>query len=378
MKKTISYSALLFACMTFSLPSKAQLLNFKKKKGEEKTETPAKNNNSVTNNNKKSQTLKIVGEDMIDLKFTEDEQGISGVYYYKDEQFGGVYPAKIQMKLCEGKSEVKGAENMPACIMMNLEMVAKYGQFDKPEVMKRKYEGNYAYAANWERKNEFTFQGGGIVVYTLAPGVLLLPPDNMRSSFCCRNSIEKKTDDSWDYLAKNSLILVKNKEDISKWEKVDVSLLKEKITAQSNQIFAIYTEQENNKTAQTEMPAIGKLNTKFIQDRALKTYDEKYGPINKGWKHHYMYVHGNEWVNKKAKDKNGVLRDTHRELQVVIVRTSPSGECRADLMFYVELFENGKYNTATGRVTGPVSYIGMPGGTILCSKVEEFRSKLAK
>ena len=185
-------------------------------------------------------------------------------------------------------------------------------------------------------------------------------------------------DDLWQDLAKSSSILVKNKEDLGKWDNVDVNLVKEKVTAQHNQILAIYDEQKNNRTSKTEMPTIGKLNTKFIQDRALKTYNEKYESINKGWKHHYMYVHGNEWVNKKAKDRNGILRDTHRELQVVIVRTSPSGECRADLMFYVELFENGKYDAANGKVTGPVSYIGMPGGIIPCPKVEEFRSKLTK
>lgn len=381
MKKTLFHSAFMLACIAISLPSEAQLPSLKRKKKEEKTETPAQNNNNSNGaaNNQKSQGLKIVGEDLIDLKFTEDEQGISGVYYYQNKRFGGVYPAKIQMKLCEGKSKVKGAENMPTCVMMNLELVGKFGQFDKPEAMKREYEGNYAYAANWERKNPFTFKSDSSVpFYTLAPGVLLFPPDNMSSSLCCENSIKEMRDELWEYLAKSSSILVKNKEDLGKWENVDVNLVKEKVAAQHNQILDIYSEQKNNRTAKTDMPAIGKLNTKFIQDRALKTYSEKYNPINKGWKHHYMYVHGNEWVNKKAKDRNGILRDTHRELQVVIVRTSPSGECRADLMFYVELFENGKYNAANGKVTGPVSYIGMPGGVIPCQKVEEFKSKLAK
>ena len=82
-------------------------------------------------------------------------------------------------------------------------------------------------------------------------------------------------------------------------------------------------------------------------------------------------------VNKKKYLPNGQQVESHRELHVVIVRKNPQGQCKADLMYYVEIFENGKYNPE-GKVTGPVSYIGMPGGYLPCEKAAAFKSKLAK
>lgn len=216
-------------------------------------------------------------------------------------------------------------------------------------------------------------------MFQIEPGVIFMSPSNYTGVIIGTEPSFKKDDFNWKYYVEYGTFYVKNKDDLKKWtysEEV-VDKVKTAIAELSESINSIYSEVESKRNANNEMPSMGKLNSKFIQDRALKTYKEKYDPIHKGWTADYMYVHGNEWVNKKKYLPNGQQVESHRELQVVIVRKNAQGQCKADLMYYVEIFENGKYNPE-GKVTGPVSYIGMPGGYLPCEKAAAFKSKLAK
>lgn len=331
----------------------------------------------LENARNKHKQMTIIGEELIGSAVMEDPYGVSGIYYTMNTEYNILYVAKIEVKVSETKSTAKGAGEFPEYLEFKYDIPYKENASDKGT-----HTLGYAYAQSLVEKGELFYSSDYNIppIFQLAPGVLLKVPSNTSSHFGGTLAPVNKPDYDWAYLAKSGTFYVKDKEEAANWgnNPETTEIIKTKVMEHYQSVQGIYQKAEAKKNANTEMPAMGKLNTKFIQDRALKTYNEKYNSINKGWTHHYMYVHGNEWVNKKARNKFGELADTHRELQVVIVRTSPSGECRADLMYYVELYQDGKYNAAEGKVTGPVSYIGMPGGILPCEKSEAFKSKLAK
>lgn len=346
--------------------AEAQLLKKLKDAAQGKTPPPSEQKKGT----------KLKGEDLIDKTFTEDQYGISGIYYYQNTS--GIFPAKFDLSISDEKSTDKGAEDMPA--FARLKYSIAYEERGNTKVNEDDRLSYYVHAYNLMTYKELYFESGGFApIFQLAPGVFLKVPGNTSTSFSGSDaSVNRYNDEDWKYLAEYGTIYVKEKADLSKWSSPDIDLIKTKVMDHVNKVQETYAMVNAKKNSKTEMPSVGKLNSKFIQDRALKTYKEKNDPINKGWTHHYMYVHGNEWVNKKKYNAVGVLVDTHRELQVVIVRTSPQGECRADLMYYNELYVNGKYDAANGLVSGPVSYIGMPGGVLPCEKATAFKSKLAK
>lgn len=361
--------ALLFMGVFFLVgnqTAEAQLLKKLKDAAEGKTPPPSEQ--------KKGKKLK--GEELIDKNFTEDEYGISGIYYYQNS--AGIFPAKFDLSISDKKSTDKGAEDMPA--FAKLKYSIPYEERGNLKVKDDDRESYYVHAYNLMTYKELYFESGGFApIFQLAPGVLMQVPGNTSTSFSGSEApVFRYEDKDWTYLAEYGTFYVKNKEDLANWNAPDINLIKTKVMDHVNKVQETYAMVNAKKNSKTEMPSIGKLNTKFIQDRALKTYKEKYDPINVGWTHHYMYVHGNEWANKTKFNQYGVKVESHRELQVVIVRTSPKGECRADLMIYVEPFASGKYDAQSGYIMGPASYIGMPGGILPCEKTTAFKSKLAK
>lgn len=320
---------------------------------------------------------KILGEGIISTNFTADEFGISGNYYRKSKSTGNVYLNLFELSVCTEKSDAKGAQDLPACLKLKMELSVLYSSGDVKAESSSGDLWDYAHPTYLTRTKQLFFRNSGNVsnIFSIEEGVLYVAPSNMNSAFTGQVNWDNM---DWDYLLEEGRFYVKNKDDLDKWANPDKDAFKKTIREHVEGINAVYKEVEDKKKAGTAMPTIGKLNTKVLQDQAFRTYVAKYESINKGWTHQYCYVHGNEWQVKQAKDNTGKLYDHHRELQVVIVRTSPSGECRADLMYYVEMYENGKPNPATGKVTGPVSYIGMPGGPVPCDKASAFKTGLAK
>lgn len=374
MKKQIA--ALFIGAFTLALvPSaEAQLLKKLVNSGsgqDNKEQTPKENGKQDKGGSK------IIGEGLISTGFTADEFGISGNYYRKAKSSGNVYINLFELSVCTEKSDAKGAQDLPACLKLNIVKPKLYASGNVESESSSGEVWDYAHPTYLTRTKQLYFRNSGNVssIFSIEEGVLYELPNNMSSSF----SGEVNWDNiNWDYMLESGTFYVKNKDDLDKWANPDKEAFKKKIREHVEGVNAIYKEIEAKKKAGTAMPSIGKLNTKVLQDQAFRTYVAKYESINKGWTHQYCYVHGNEWQVKQAKDNTGKLYDHHRELQVVIVRTSPSGECRADLMFYVEMYENGKPNPATGKVTGPVSYIGMPGGPVPCDKATSFKAGLAK
>jgi hypothetical protein len=318
---------------------------------------------------------KMIGDKEISDEFTTDEYGLNGIYYAQTKN--GITKNKFQFEVCKDKSTAKGAENMPGCLFFHYEIPESNSNISKGKF----HNDGYAHPENLIRTKSLYFAGNYFGdMFQIEPGVILMSPNNAKGAIGGAEPWYKKDNFDWKYFIEYGFFYVKNKEDLKKW--TYSAEVEDKVRTALNElnesISSIYSEVEGKKNANNEMPSMGKLNSKFIQDRALKTYKEKYEPINKGWTHDYMYVHGNDWVNKKKYLPNGQQVESHRELQVVIVRRNPQGQCKADLMYYVEIFENGKYDAANGKVTGPVSYIGMPGGYLPCEKSEAFKSKLAK
>jgi hypothetical protein len=332
-------------------------------------------NSSQSNATGKSSSGPLIGASEINDEFIVDEFGLNGIYYTQMNR--GISKNKFQFEICKDKSTAKGAQNMPGCIFFNYEIPETNTTIWKNKVS----NDGYAIPESLLRTKRLYFAGQGYGdMFLIEPGVIFMSPSNWKGVIeSIEPQFKKEGFNLKDYINSGSFY-VKNKDELNKWvyspeveEKVRTAM-----TELTESISSIYAEVEGRRNANNEMPSMGKLNTKFIQDRALKTYKEKYDPINKGWTHDYMYVHGNEWVNKKKYLPNGQLVESHRELQVVIVRKNPQGQCKADLMYYVEIFENGTYNAAQGKVTGPVSYVGMPGGYLPCEKAEAFKAKLAK
>lgn len=317
----------------------------------------------------------MIGASEINDEFTADEYGLNGIYYAQTKK--GISKNKFEFELCKDKSKAKGADGMPACIFFKYEIPESNSTIWRNTVNN---EG-YAHPESFLRTKRLYFSGQGYGdLIQIEPGVIFMSASNWKGVIIGTEPSFKKEDFNLkDYINSGSFY-VKNKEDLKDWTYSEVieEKVKNAMTEAMETINSIYSEVEGRRNANNEMPSMGKLNTKFIQDRALKTYKEKYDPINKGWTADYMYVHGNEWVNKKKYLPNGQLVESHRELHVVIVRKNPQGQCKADLMYYVEIFENGKYNEANGKISGPVSYMGMPGGYLPCEKTTAFKSKLAR
>lgn len=346
--------------------AEAQLLKKLKDAAEGKT--------SSTPNSSKGSS-KMIGESEVSNDFVVDEYGFNGIYYSQTKN--GIIKTNMQFEICKEKSKAKGAEDMQACISLKYEIPETNTTIWRSTV----HNDGYAIPESIKRNNRLYFEGRGYGdIFQIEPGVLFMSASNWKGVISSSDPSFKKENFDFEDYVKSGSFYVKNKEDVNKWTNSPETQekLRTIMTETMETISSIYSEVEGKKNANNEMPSIGKLNSKFIQDRALKTYKEKYDPINKGWTHNYMYVHGNEWVNKKKYLPNGQLVESHRELHVVIVRTNPQGQCKADLMYYVEVFENGKYDAANGKVTGPVSYVGMPGGYLPCEKTTAFKSKLAK
>ncbi len=317
----------------------------------------------------------LIGASEINDEFTPDEYGLNGIYYAQTNR--GILKAKMQFFVCKEFSKAKGAEDLPACLEFKYEI---------PETNTTIWRGSntideYAHPQNLLANKTLFFPSRGMygAIFQLEDGVLFMMDKSYDGFITGIDAKAKEADFDFTSISKSGFFYLKNKEDIKKWTATPEIIAKVKTAIQTalKNVDDVYAVVESKKNAKNEMPSMGKLNSKFIQDRALKTYKEKYDAINKGWTTDYMYVHGNEWVNKKKYLPNGQLVESHRELHVVIVRKNPQGQCKADLMYYVEIFENGKYNPE-GKVTGPVSYIGMPGGYLPCEKAAAFKSKLAK
>ncbi|UPQ80149.1 hypothetical protein M0M57_04775 [Flavobacterium azooxidireducens] len=361
--------ALLFIGVFFLIgnqTAEAQLLKKLKDAAQGKTES--------TSNSKGSS--KMIGESEVSNDFVVDEYGFNGIYYSQTKN--GIIKTNMQFEICKEKSKAKGAEDMPACIVFKHEIPETNSKIWKDS----NAADGYGIPQSVVNTKKLFFPSRGMFgdILYIEPGVLFMSAKNYTGIIGGTEPFIKKDDFNIEDYVNSGSFFVKNKEDLKNWSNsVEIQdKVKNRWIETMENINAIYAEVDGKKNANNEMPSIGKLNSKFIQDRALKTYKEKYDPINKGWTHNYMYVHGNEWVNKKKYLPNGQLVESHRELHVVIVRTNPQGQCKADLMYYVEIFENGKYDAANGKVTGPVSYIGMPGGYLPCEKATAFKSKLAK
>lgn len=309
-----------------------------------------------------------IGDTEFDSEFTEDNFGISGIYYYKG-QFNNkdyYYKTKINyFKISDENSERTGRPD--------------YVEFDM----------NYAYLSStgYPRSDSKSFGFDDIdVAYFLETeklfgsgllqfdnGVIYEVPDNTKVRFGNSKSSAEEYFSDVDYFMNYGKFHSKNKEDLDETPTIEeIKTAYDKALAFRRNIF---DSQEAAKVAKTEMPSISPLNTKALQDKALASYNAKYNSINKGWTHHYMYVHGTEWETYTHRVHGHIL---YRQIPVVIARTNVDGKCKADLMYFKEPYENGSYVASKGHIVGPIAYIGMPGGWLLCEKLEAFKSKLAK
>ncbi len=368
MKKNNLTKSICIVLLTFCTMqiSNAQLLKKLKGAATGKTETAATSKGGS----------KIIGESAISDDVIEDDYGINGIYYAQGKK--GITKNKLEFDVCKDFSKAKGAEDLPACLSFKYEIP----EDDATIWRDTNTIDEYAHPQNLLANKSLFFPARGMfgAIFLIEDGVLFMMNNRDNGFITGTDAQAKNADFDFTNITQSGTFYVKNKESVSNWSATPEVVAKVKVAIQTGlqNVSDVYTVVESKKNAKNEMPAIGKLNSKFIQDRALKTYKEKYDAINKGWTSNYMYAHGNEWVNKKKYLPNGQLVESHRELHVVIVRTNPQGQCKADLMYYVEVFENGNYNAASGKVTGPVSYIGMPGGYLPCEKTVAFKSKLIK
>jgi hypothetical protein len=393
--------------LSFSMPAQAQMLKKLKNKVEkevkkevEKEITGGNTGNESDNNTGNTQTStsgnggegKATGINVFgtapakqefkieDLKtdVTEDEFGISGVYYYLSDG-KDVIPSIFNFEMCKGMSTIKGAEDVPDCFEIRL-TIGYYNDYMEPDFDRNNFTSNYGYVFNLTNNNKFMADNYGRLgrFYMLEEGVIINPPRNETSRLSKVESIENLTDEDWESIIERSIIFVKDKSKLTDWQNIDKAYLKEAIIEHTISLSEAYAALEARKHAATEMPSVGALNSKSIRDLAVKTYNEGLGARNKGWTILYAYVHQNEWKNKVKYDVFGKPYKSHRQTNAVIVRKSPSGQCRADLMLYVEPYEDGNYQASKGYIAKAVSYAGMPGGIVPCEKVEAFKSKALK
>lgn len=355
------------------IPVQAQLL----KKLKDKVQNNNTESSSGSSTSNPSKAKKEIPLSVIRADYNEDDYGFSGIYYYQG-QFG-VYPAKFDFDICKNRSTIKGAEDVPACITLSYSIAYQEDRYDEPRADNASFENDYGYAYNVMHNKQFTvsaYRSGLGAIFQLEPGVIFITPSNTGSHFFNKNAaVNDYRDEQWDYLASYGTVYLKDKSKLKDWASLNTAYLKSKIMEQSQNLQNVYAELEAKKHEATEMPSIGSLNSKVLQKRALESYNQKYSKINAGWKHDYMYIHSSEWFYKKKLNIFGQEVESHREIHAVIVRTSPNGECRADLMFYVEPFESGTYHEDRGFIAGPVSYQGMPGGILNCNKASSFKPK---
>ena len=356
----------------------------KNKKGQEtQEETQTQNNNGTSKASSLAKTPKAKEETPKGPKvqalghfkpedIKEDPYGLSGIYYVKDQKDGTIYTAKLQVSFCTDKTKIKGATHLLECMEVNTTYAYERRSKEVETFTGRGY-GDYLFVALLEEQKTAVFSGrhGGSLMQ-VAPGVFIETPDNYKDGVFDTNkdALEKY---DWAYLMSSGRILAKNLEDLETWN--DKEKVKTTLTNTSEQYRTIVSSLENAKKAAVDMPALGSLNSKALQTQALKAYNERYNAVNKDWTHHYVYVHGKDWRVLTQKHTGKTLG---REVAVVIARTSPKGECRADLMNFVEPFEDGAYQPSKGYISGAISYIGMPGGALPCEKIEQFKAKLAK
>jgi hypothetical protein len=314
-----------------------------------------------------------------DLKteVTEDEFGISGVYYLRHGE--DIIPNIFNLAMCKGMSTIKGAEDVPDCFEIFL-TIGYYNDYREPDYDRNNFTSNYGYVFNLTNNKKFVADNFGRLgrFYQLEDGVIINPPANETNRLSEVESIESLTDADWKSIIEGSLIFVKDKTKLADWENIDKDYLKAALIEHTQSLSDAYATLEARKYAATEMPTVGTLNSKSIRDLAFKTYNEGLGARNKGWTTMYAYVHQNEWANKVKYDAFGKPYKSHRQTNAVIVRKSPKGECRADLMLYAEPYEDGNYQASKGYIARPVSYVGMPGGIVPCDKAENFKSKTLK
>lgn len=310
----------------------------------------------------------VIGDTEFDSEYTEDKFGISGIYYYKGKFGEKEYYYKTKINYFEISDENSERTGGPG-----------YMEFDM----------DYAYLSNsgYPRSDSKGFGFDDIdVAYFLETeklfgagllqfdnGLIYEVPDNTKVRFGNSKSSADEYFSDVDYFMNSGKFYSKNMEDLDETPTI------EEIKAAYDKALAfrrnIFDSQEAAKVAKTEMPSISPLNTKALQNKALESYNKKYNSINKGWTHHYMYVHGTEW---EVYTHHLFGHTLFRQIPVVIARTNADGKCKADLMYFKEPYENGSYVASKGHIVGPIAYIGMPGGWLLCEKLEAFRNKLAK
>lgn len=373
MKKSFNCFLVLVIAFFTITTSNAQLL----KKLKDKVQAATSQNESSESTTKTKGSKKEIPLSAVRADFKEDDYGFSGIYYYQGEF--GVFPAKFDFDICKNMSTIKGAEDVPACITLDYSIAYQENNYSAPRADNASFENDYGYAYNVMHNKQFTISGvrsGLGAIFQVELGVIFITPSNTGTHFFNKSAaVNDYSDEMWEYVASGGTVFVKDKTKLQEWSSINIDYLKSKILEQSKNLQNVYKELEAKKHEATEMPAIGSLNSSILQKRALESYNKKYGKINAGWKHDYMYIHSNEWFYKKKFNIFGQEVESHREIHAVIVRTSPNGECRADLMFYVEPFESGKYHEDRGFIAGPVSYQGMPGGILSCDKASKYKSK---
>ncbi len=369
MKKNTIFLFVIMLSLLFAFPAQAQLGGIGGKiKDKIKGNKGQKQETESAPQEVNPKKLKVYGENEVGNEFQEDEYGIAGVYYYsKVNEPNARYKALVKsLTFCEDFAKKVVHKKVPSCFTMAMEYSAHNSS---GTIRTHEYEYN---ATNYNEVGNLidnkmlvisTYRGSWL---QLAPGVLFTPPSN--AAFGTSEAPEEAIT---DYVFSSGFIYAKNQDDIAEWS--DIEKIREAYKKASEAYKAIRTEYEGAQTASVEMPSISTLNTKAIQEQALKAYNAKYNSVNKGWTSNYMYVYGDKWATITHKVHGHIL---YRQIAVVIARTNPEGKCKADLMNFVEPYENGQYVASKGYISGPISYVGMPGGYLPCEKMDAFKSKL--
>lgn len=310
----------------------------------------------------------VIGDTEFDSEYSEDNFGISGIYYYKGQFNNKEYYYKTKINYFKISDENSERTGRPGYIEFDMKY-AYLSSTGYPRSDSKSFgfdDIDVAYFLETEK-----LFGSGLLQFD--NGLIYEVPDNTKVRFGNSNSSADEYFFDVDYFMNSGKFYSKNIEDLEKTPTiVEIKAAYDKALAFRRNIF---DSQEAAKVAKTEMPSISPLNTKALQEKALASYNSKYNSINKGWTHHYMYVHGTEWETYTHRVHGHIL---FRQIPVVIARTNADGKCKADLMYFKEPYENGQYVASKGEIVGPIAYIGMPGGWLLCEKMNAFKSKLAK